>query len=66
MPFLPVLLNSGFQCVAEVIADHNLLDPLDQDPLDLVQTDGIVGAVVQLGRARRFAAGPPGGWLAIY
>ena len=30
---------------------------LDQNPLDLIQADGVAGAVIQLGRARRFVVG---------
>jgi hypothetical protein len=30
---------------------------LDQDALDLIRADGIAGAVVQLGRARRLVVG---------
>lgn len=39
---------------AKVIAYRYLFNPLDQNSLDIVQADGIVGAVLQLGRARRF------------
>jgi hypothetical protein len=30
---------------------------LDQDALDLIQADGIIGAVIELGRARRLVVG---------